>query len=74
MKDLGESGGGGNTEVSGTGAVRRNGAHDEFREQGGVRPKNVWTVSRGVGVGIVFKAGAGFTEEMSWQNQCWKTV
>lgn len=32
------------TELSGTGAVRRSVAHDELREKGGVRPKNMWTV------------------------------
>lgn len=31
---------------SGTGAVRRNVAHDELRERGGVRPKNMRTVFR----------------------------
>lgn len=46
--------------MSGTGAVRRNGAHHEFREKGGVRPKNMWMVSGGGGVGIVFKASGGF--------------
>lgn len=31
-------------EFSGTGAVRRSMTHDELREKGGVRPKNMWTV------------------------------
>lgn len=50
-------------EVSGTGAERRSKARDEFREKGGVRPKNVWTVLGSFD--IIFKASGSFMEEAS---------
>ena len=53
-KNLGRVKGGRKGKVPGSGAVRRSMAHDELREEGRVRPKNVWTVLRSFDIVFFF--------------------
>ena len=62
-KNVGRVMGGRMAKVFGTGAVKRSIACNKFREEGGVRPKNVWIVLRSFG--IISKASGGFVEGVS---------